>query len=233
MRKNGVIIAIDGPAGSGKSSVGREVARIINYKFISTGKMYRAIAWLCMHKGVEINNEDAVLEIAKKNPISFNYTDDVEPTLIIAGFTLDKELYHEDVAAKTSIVARIGELRKFLAEEQRKIGKDGGVIMEGRDITTNVFPDAEIKIYLDASAQARAERRVKQLKEEGISANYEEILEMIKKRDLQDKTRVNNPLSISPSSIYIDTTNMTKDEVIERIVKIYKERIEALKHQDR
>lgn len=228
MRKNGIVIAIDGPAGSGKSSVGKAVAQAINYKFISTGKMYRAIAWLCMQKGVDVEDEKAVVELAKENPISFEYDENVEPKLTISGLTLDKELYTEDVAIKTSSVARIQGLRRFLVEEQRRIGKDGGVVMEGRDITTNVFPDAELKIYLDASAEARALRRVKQLAEQGIEADYNEICQMIKKRDFQDSTRTNNPLSISPDSIYIDTTYMSQDEVIQRIIELYNQKIKEL-----
>lgn len=229
MRKNGIIIAMDGPAGAGKSSVGKSVAKSIGYKFISTGKMYRAIAWLCMKKGIDIENEDAVFNLAVENPIIFKDTNDVEPILVIDGFVLENELYLEEVATKTSLVAKMSNLRKFLVEEQRKIGKDGGVIMEGRDITTNVFPDAELKIYLDASPQARAERRVNQLKEQGINANYQEILDMIVKRDLQDSTRANNPLLKSSESIYIDTTNLTQQEVVNKIIELYNEVIEKLR----
>lgn len=233
MRKNGIVIAMDGPAGSGKSSVGKSVAQIINYKFISTGKMYRAIAWLCMQKCINIEDEKSVIELAIKNPISFQDNGTVEPILTISGITLDKELYHEDVAAKTSTVARMPSLRKFLVEEQRKIGKDGGVIMEGRDITTNVFPDAELKIYLDASAQARAERRVKQLRQQDIEADYQQILDMIKKRDLQDSTRANNPLLRTPDSIYIDTTNMTQNEVVNKIIELYNKTIQKISEIDK
>lgn len=229
MRKNGIIIAMDGPAGAGKSSVGRAVAKSIDYKFISTGKMYRAVAWLCVQRDIDIENEDKVFDLAIKNPIIFKDNGDVEPDLEIAGFKLEKELYLEEVASKTSLVARMPKLRKFLVEEQRRIGKDGGVIMEGRDITTNVFPDAELKIYLDASPQARAQRRVNQLKEQGLEANYKEILDMIIKRDLQDSTRANNPLLKSSESIYIDTTNLTQQEVVNKIIELYKEVIKKLR----
>lgn len=229
MRKNGIIIAMDGPAGAGKSSVGKAVAKIIGYKFISTGKMYRAVAWLCMNKDINIDDEEAVFNLAVTNPIRFIENGDVEPTLEIAGFRLEKELYLEEVASKTSLVARMSKLRNFLVEEQRKIGKDGGVIMEGRDITTNVFPDAELKIYLDASPQARAKRRLNQLKEQGIDANYEEILDMIIKRDIQDTTRKNNPLFKSSQSVYIDTTNLTQQQVVDKILELFYNTIKELK----
>ncbi len=225
MRKNGIVIAIDGPAGAGKSSVGKAVAEKINYRFISTGKMYRAIAWLCKKQGIDVDDEEKVIQLAIKNPINFVENGGVEPDLEIAGFRLDRELYLEDIAQATSTVARLKKLREFLVEEQRRIGKDGGIIMEGRDITTNVFPDAELKIYLDASPQARAERRVKQLESKGVKADYNQILSMILQRDLNDSTRKENPLLKSSDSIYIDSTSMTQHQVINLIVDLYRKKI--------
>jgi cytidylate kinase len=221
MRKNGIIIAIDGPAGSGKSSVGREVAKEINYKFISTGKMYRAIAWLCLNKGIDITNENEVLKIAIENEIRFIDEIPPEPSLYIAGVKLEKELYDEEIAKKTSDIAKILEIRKFLVKKQQEIGKDGGIVMEGRDITTNVFPDAELKIYLDASAEERAKRRIKQLQEKGIEADYNEILKMVKTRDEQDAKRKYNPLKRTFDSYYIDTTGLKQDEVKKIILELY------------
>ncbi|HOJ86316.1 MAG TPA: (d)CMP kinase [Elusimicrobiales bacterium] len=229
MRKNGIIIAIDGPAGGGKSSVGKIVAEKIGYKFISSGKMYRAIAWLCVKKEVNIDDEEKVLEIARTNPISFKENSGVEPLLLISNTVLDKELYDENIAAATSKIARMLNLRNFLVEEQRRLGRDGGIIMEGRDITTNVFPDAELKIYLDASAQARAERRVAQLREKGMEANYREILDMIIKRDEQDAKRKHNPLKKSEDSHYIDSTNMKKEDVVNLILKLYEQTLSKIK----
>ncbi|MGC8866661.1 MAG: (d)CMP kinase [Elusimicrobiales bacterium] len=227
MRKNGIIIAIDGPAGAGKTSVGKAVAEKIAYRFISTGKMYRAIAWLCKQECVDVSNEKEVVELAKKNPISFVENNSVELDVEIAGIRLDRELYLEEIADATSAVAKLKDLREFFVEEQRRIGRDGGIVMEGRDITTNVFPDAELKIYLDASPQARAERRVRQLESKGIKADYNEILSMILKRDHQDSTRKENPLLKSSDSIYIDTTSMIQQEVVNLIVNLYKQKIDS------
>ena len=227
MRKNGIIIAIDGPAGAGKTSVGKAVAEKIAYRFISTGKMYRAIAWLCKQECVDVSNEKEVVELAKKNPISFVENNSVELDVKIAGIRLDRELYLEEIADATSAVAKLKDLREFFVEEQRRIGRDGGIVMEGRDITTNVFPDAELKIYLDASPQARAERRVRQLESKGIKADYNEILSMILKRDHQDSTRKENPLLKSSDSIYIDTTSMSQQEVVNLIVNLYKQKIDS------
>lgn len=227
MRRNGIIIAIDGPAGVGKSTIGRMVAERINYKFISSGKMYRAVAWLCVNNKVDLSNEEEVLKIAMQSVMKFVENKTPEPSLSINGHILEKELFDEEIAAATSLVARLMNLRKYLVKLQREIGKDGGIIMEGRDITTNVFPDAELKIYLDASAEARANRRVKQLKEQGISADYNEILDMIKKRDAQDSSRKHNPLMKSHDSFYIDSTNLFKEEVVDKILNLYKETMEA------
>lgn len=221
MRKNGIVIAIDGPAGVGKSSVGKLVAQKIDYKFISSGKMYRAVAWLCIKKNINLQNEDEVLSLAKSYPIKFIDNSTIEPSLTIDGHILETELYDEEIAKATSSIAKLKELRKHLVIIQREIGKDGGIIMEGRDITTNVFPDAELKIYLDASPQARAKRRFFQLEANNIKADYNEILDMIIKRDLQDKTRQHNPLKKSSDSIYLDSTNLSKDEVVSKIIELY------------
>ncbi len=229
MRKNGIIIAIDGPAGVGKSTVGKMVAEKIGYKFISSGKMYRAIAWLCVKNSINTEDEEKVIEIALKNPLKFIDNGSVEMSITIDGKILDKELYDENIAIATSNVARLLKLREFLVEKQREIGKDGGIIMEGRDITTNVFPDAELKIYLDASPQARAQRRVNQLKENGIEADFNEIVQMIIKRDEQDAKRKYNPLKKSEDSIYIDSTNLQKEDVVDIILKHYNKIITKIK----
>lgn len=222
MRKNGIIIAIDGPAGVGKSSVGKLVASEINYRFISSGKMYRAVAWLAVNNKIDLNNEYDVLKLARENVIKFLDNGSVEPDLYVNDVKLEKELFDENIARATSNIARMPEIRKYLVMKQREIGKDGGIIMEGRDITTNVFPDAELKIYLDASPEARAERRVKQLKEAGLDADYNEILNMIIQRDKQDSSRKHNPLKKSEDSYYIDSTSISKEEVARKIIDLFR-----------
>lgn len=225
MRTKGIVIAIDGPGGSGKSSVGREVAFRIGYKFISTGKMYRALAWLCLQKGVNIDSEEEVLELIKANKIIFKDDGNVEFLIEVNGMIIERELYTETIASATSKVARLKQIREVFVAKQREIGILGGVVMEGRDITTNVFPDAELKIYLDASAIARARRRYEQLKANGIEANYDEILKMIITRDEQDKARNYNPLKIAKDSYYIDSTEMSKEDVVNLIVDLYRKLI--------
>jgi cytidylate kinase len=144
-----------------------------------------------------------------------------EPSLYIGNLKLENELYDEEIAKKTSDIAKMPKVREFLVTKQREIGKDGGVVMEGRDTTTNVFPDAELKIYLDARPEERAKRRIKQLSEKGIKTDYNEILNMIIRRDEQDAKREYNPLKKSSSCYYIDTTNLTQEEVKQKILELY------------
>jgi len=227
MRKNGIIIAIDGPAGVGKSSVGKSLALRINYKFLSTGKMYRALAWKALKNKLNIEDENLMLDLANNSNWEFVYKVPPEPIIYLDGIPLDKELTDEEIGKATSSIARLLKVRNFMVLKQREIGKDGGFVMEGRDIGTNVFPDAELKIYLDASSQARALRRVKQLKYSGIEANYNEILEMIEKRDYQDSLRKYNPLKKASDSIYLDSTNMSQDDVCQKIYELYKEVVKS------
>jgi len=221
MRENGIIIAIDGPAGVGKSSVGKNVAARINYKFISTGKMYRALAFKAARKGLDIGDEDFMLKTAEASAWEFRYSSGVEPLLHLDGIPLDRELSDENVGKASSAVSRLLKVRNFMVSKQREIGAAGGFIMEGRDIGTNVFPDAELKIYLDASPEARALRRVRQLEADGRKSDYALILEMIKKRDHQDSLREHNPLKKAEDGIYIDSTGLTQEEVCGRIFNLY------------
>lgn len=222
-RPQGIIIAIDGPAGVGKSSVGKMLALKINYRFLSTGKMYRALAWKSLKKGLNIEDEDSILKMAENSIWEFKFHSMPEPVLYLDGIPLDKELSDENIGKATSFIARLLKVRNFMVAKQREIGEKGGFIMEGRDIGTNVFPDAELKIYLDASPQARALRRVRQLEKEGIKADYDQILNMIEKRDYQDSLREYNPLRKAEDSIYVDSTNLTQEEVCFNIYELYKE----------
>lgn len=221
MRENGIIIAIDGPAGVGKSSVGKAVAAKINYKFISTGKMYRALAFKAVRGGLDMENGELMLRTAENSSWEFKYGSGVEPVLHLDGLPLDKELSDEEVGKASSAVSKLLQVRNFMVAKQREIGARGGFIMEGRDIGTNVFPDAELKIFLDASPEARAERRVRQLEGQGIRSDYGQILDMIRKRDAQDSRRKHNPLKKAPDGVYIDSTGITQEEVCRKILSLY------------
>lgn len=221
MRKNGIIIALDGPAGVGKSTVGKRVASAVNYKFISTGKMYRALAWKALQTGTALNDEKALLALADSVSWTFPKGEGPEADIALDGRVLRSEIIAEEVSRASSAVATLPGVRAIMKIMQQKAGADGGVVMEGRDIGTNIFPDAELKIFLDASAEARASRRAGQLKAQGIEADYNEILAFIKKRDHQDSTRKVNPLKKADDAIYLDSTDLNQDQVVEKITALF------------
>lgn len=222
MRKNGIVIALDGPAGVGKSTVGKRIASEVNYKFVSTGKMYRALAWKALQTGTALNDEQALLSLADSVSWTFPRGEGPEADVALDGKVLRGELITEEVSRASSAVAVLPGVRSLMKTMQQKAGADGGVVMEGRDIGTNIFPDAELKIFLDASAEARASRRVGQLKAQGLEADYNEILSFIKKRDYQDSTRKINPLKKADDAVYLDSTNLSQDQVVEKITLLFR-----------
>ena len=213
-------MAIDGPAGVGKSTVGRTVAERLKYSFISTGKMYRALAWKALATGTGLEDEPALMRLAASVKWELRPSDTPEQLICLDGVPLDREITDETVAKASSAVSKFAAVRVFMRDMQRAIGADGGVVMEGRDIGTNVFPDAEVKIYLDASPEARAGRRVKQLIAQGLEADYAGILDFIVKRDEQDSRRKNNPLARAEGGHYIDSTGLDRDQVVEGILRL-------------
>ncbi|MCR4821191.1 MAG: (d)CMP kinase [Elusimicrobiales bacterium] len=223
MRKNGIIIALDGPAGVGKSTVGKRIAAAVGYKFVSTGKMYRALAWKALQASVPLNDEQALLELADSVKWSFPKGEGPEADVALDDRILQDEIIVEEVSRASSVIAMLPGVRQLMKKMQQMAGAAGGVVMEGRDIGTNIFPDAELKIFLDASAEARASRRVGQLKAQGHAADYEEILSFIKKRDYQDSTRKVNPLKKADDAIYLDSTFLNQDQVVEKIIALFNE----------
>lgn len=218
-RANGLVIAIDGTAGTGKSSVGRAVAEQLGYGFLSTGGLYRALAYQVFAKQVDPNDEQAVLHTAQQMQFSFERQPDATLKMFVDGEYLGGKLHLDEVAQTASKVSTHAAARAVLTEKMRQAGRDGGIIMEGRDIGTVVFPDAEVKIYLDATAEERAHRRVKQLMAKGHAADYEQILASIKERDLRDSTRSASPLKPAQDAVKIDTSLMTMPQVIEAVLK--------------
>ena len=229
MRKNGIVIALDGPAGAGKSTVGKAVASKVGYKFVSTGKMYRALAWKALQFSTPLNAESILLQLANSIKWTFPKGEGPEADVALNGTVLRGELITNEVSKASSNIAMLPGIREFMKKMQQQAGQDGGVVMEGRDIGTNIFPDAELKIFLDASAEARAKRRVSQLEKQGLPADYHEILSFIKMRDQQDSTREINPLKQAKDAIYLDSTEITQDEAVEKIVRYFYNLIEASK----
>lgn len=219
MRTNGLVVAIDGTAGTGKSTVGREAAYRLGYGFLSTGGLYRALAYKVFAKQIDPEDASAVLDAAKAIDFRFERQPDAALKMFVDGEYLGDKLQLDEVAQTASKVSTNAPARAVLSEKMRRIGRDGGVIMEGRDVGTVVFPDAEVKIYLDATAEVRAERRVKQLLAQGAAADYAQILASIRQRDLRDSTRAASPLKPAPDAVKIDTSRLSMQEVVDAVVK--------------
>lgn len=219
----GFVVALDGPAGSGKGTVTREVAKKMNLINIDTGAMYRSVTLLMIRQNVELEDEEKIKEILDKIDIKFGI-ENGEQKVYLNGEDVSLLIRTKEVNEFVSPVSTIKIVRERLADMQREMSKSIDVIMEGRDIGTNVFPNANVKIYLDATPEERAKRRFKQNEEKGIQIPYEEILESVKNRDYIDSHREIAPLKQAEDAIYIDSTNMSIDEVVEEIVNIIKKK---------
>lgn len=232
MKRKGLVIAMDGPAGVGKSTVGGLVAKSLGYKFINTGEMYRALTWKGLEEGIELEDHDAVLALAKRLHWEFKPVEEGGTTLktYIDGQGVTVQIREERVSINSSLVAGNPGVRKFLSKLQRELGEGGSIVMEGRDITTNVFPDADVKIYLDASPEERADRRYRQLKAAGQDADRDKILAAILKRDLNDLKREINPLKQAEDALVIDSTSLTLHEVADKILKHIKKGAKTAGH---
>jgi cytidylate kinase len=221
------IIAIDGPAASGKSTLGLRLANVLGYLFFDTGVMYRAITWLALKLGVDLNDEGRVTALAEETQI------DVAPAskpdgracdVLIAGKDITWETRLPEVDANVSAVSAYRGVRAALSKQQRRIGQRGRVVMVGRDIGTVVLPEADLKIYLDASAEERAKRRYNEIITRGGTANYEEILAKVIERDRIDSTRDVAPLKAAADAVVLDSDKLNADEVFERVMALLDER---------
>lgn len=221
--KMSFIVAIDGPAGSGKGTITKLVGKKLDLINIDTGAMYRCASLYMIRNNIKLYELDKISEMLKNIKIEQTNINDVDKFYLNSEDVSDK-IREKEVNEIVSQVSHIPIVRERMVELQREIGKNDNIIMEGRDIGTNVFPNADVKIYLDASAEERANRRLKQNEQKGIKMSYEEILENIKFRDNNDKTSPVAPLKKAEDAIYVDTTNMEIEEVVEEIVKIVNEK---------
>ena len=209
------IVAIDGPAGSGKGTVAKILAQECNLTYIDTGAMYRAIAYASLQNNIDIGEEDKIVELAKNSKIDF-----IDGKTYLNGKDISTEIRTMEVTRIVSPISSIVKLREILVDMQREMAGNLDVIMEGRDITTVVFPNATYKFYLDATLDERANRRYKENKEKGMEVTIDEIKENISKRDYNDMHKEVGSLTRTEDAIYIDSTNLTIDEVVEKMKNI-------------
>ena len=210
-----IVIAIDGPAGAGKSTVAKLVARKLGFLYIDTGAMYRCLTLKAMENNINWDDKEKLIEMAKNTNIEFISND--EYRVIMDGKDVSEAIRDEEVSKNTKHIASILEIREILWEKQRNYREKFNLVMEGRDIGSKVFPDAQIKIYLDASIDERTKRRYLQLKQMGIEEEIEKIKKDVEQRDEVDRKREIAPLMKVPEAIYIDTTGLTIDQVVNKI----------------
>ena len=209
------IIAVDGPAGAGKSTVSKIVARKLGYTYIDTGAMYRTVALKC-NLECGMWNEELIEKVIEDIDIRL----DESGKVFLDGVDVTKEIRTPEVSRRASDVAKFGFVRKKLTELQREMATQGSVIMDGRDIGTQVLPNADLKIFLTATVEERARRRFEELKTKGVDTDFEQILREISLRDKQDSEREIAPLAQAEDAILLDTTNLTIDQVVEKILRL-------------
>jgi cytidylate kinase len=219
-----MIVTIDGPAGSGKSTIARNLATRLGWMFLDTGAMYRVVAWLVMGENISAEATERISKLAREARIGFGWRDG-KLDVFVDDRDVTSQVRTEAVSEFASRISAIPAVRQSLVEKQRELGRTyGNVVTEGRDQGSVVFPDAELKVYLDADVEERARRRYEQLLEQGQEADFEKILNALKERDHRDKTRDVSPLVVPERAVVLDTTRMTPDEVLERLIQLVKER---------
>lgn len=214
-----LIIAIDGPSGAGKGTIARTIAATLGYRHIDTGAMYRAVGWKAEAEGLRLDDEPAVAALAHRADLV------VEGGVVsIDGHDVTRAIRTPEIDKVAAAVAKLPRVREVLVARQRQIGEHGGVVMEGRDIGSVVFPQADVKIYLDASATERARRRANDSSHTGGQAGTAAVAASIAARDQADSTRTASPLTIAPGAAYIDTTDMPVDQVVDAVMALVRQR---------
>lgn len=215
----GYNVAIDGPAGAGKSTIAKLVAKEKGYIYVDTGAMYRALAVHFLEKGIAAEDTAGIIASAREAEVSIRYEEGVQQ-VYLNGENISSRLRTEEVGNMASMTSLVPEVRERLLELQRSLARERDVIMDGRDIGTNILPDADVKVYLTASVETRAKRRFDELTEKGLTCDYDEIAKDIRERDERDMNRETAPLRQAEDAVLVDSSDMTIPEVVETIVRL-------------
>jgi CMP/dCMP kinase len=218
-----LVIAIDGPSGSGKSTVGKAVARRLGYLYIDSGAVYRAVGCKALRTNTPLEDVASVARLARESKVRLEGDPD-HLRVFLDGSDVTSEIRLPDASHASSVVATIPEVREAVVEELREMSRRGGVVMDGRDIGTKVFPDAHVKLFLDASLEVRARRRCEEERERGRDVTIEQIKTELEERDRRDRERSATPLVKADDAIFIDTSDMPLERVIERVLEIVRTR---------
>lgn len=213
-----MIVAIDGPAGSGKGTIASILSKKLNLVNIDTGATYRCVALKALRNNLKVEDKDEIIKLSNNIDIKF----DLNNNVYLDGENVTKEIRSKEVTSIVSPISSIVEVRKNMVDLQRRLGNSNNVVMEGRDITTVVFPNADYKFYLDATLEERVNRRYKEYQEKNVDMSYDEIYENIKSRDYNDSHKEIGSLTRTDDQIYIDSTNLTIDEVVEKFIEVIK-----------
>ena len=218
------VIAIDGPSGAGKGSVSRAVARALGCRYVDTGAMYRAVTWLAVHEGLSLDDEAALSGLAHRVHLTLE-----ETSVTVEGHDVTSAIRTREIDAAAARVARIPAVRSVLVARQRAYAEDGRIVMEGRDIGTTVFPEADVKLYLDASPGERAARRASDpARESSISdVSLSDVASALEARDRSDRTRQVSPLAMADDAVLVDTTGVPLERVVEQVLAIVRDRLAA------
>ena len=217
-----IIIAIDGYSSCGKSTLARQLAKELNYRYIDTGAMYRAVTLYLIQNQIDIHHPAMVANVLNQISIAFDFDEATQTQItLLNGENIENEIrINPRVASAVSDVSALSEVRRFLVKQQQELGKNKGIVMDGRDIGTVVFPGAELKLFITAEPNIRANRRLDELKEKGQNTTYEEVLANLAKRDHIDTTRADSPLVKASDAIEIDNSNLSKDEQLNQVLKL-------------
>lgn len=213
-------IAIDGPAGAGKSTIAKAVSKELGYVYIDTGAMYRAVGLYCIMNGITLTDEEAVVEKIKDIDISIAYDEEGVQQVFLNGKNVSKDIRTQEVGDAASTVSQYQPVRDKLVSLQQKLASTTSVVMDGRDVGSKVLPNADTKIYLTASVQVRARRRANELREKGADCDIKEVEKEIEERDYRDTHRANSPLVQVPDAVLVDSSDLTIDETIDAILDI-------------